>query len=159
VEPGQKVMKDTPLVLMYDAQLAEQMHKLESDIAAAQQEELALEAELVKAKPEQRIDLNAQKDSRSITRHFKSSQLQEIRNRVHAVPGAATGYFFVESPIDGTVLNQSFREELTNKSVKPNEPILRVGKKEGRWEIEVKIPQKHIGQVLRAFDPPNDPNA
>lgn len=155
VDPGQPVVKGQPLVKMYDAQLAEQMQKLEAEIAAARQEEEALDAELVKAKPEQRIDLSAQKASRSITWRFKTSQLQEIRERVHAVPGELPGYFYVISPIDGTVLNQSFREELTNKSVKPNEPILRVGKKEGQWEIEVKIPQKHIGQVLRAF-PPED---
>jgi hypothetical protein len=66
------------------------------------------------------------------------------------VPGRP-GFFHVVSPIDGIVLNQAFREELTRKSVKPNEPILRVGETEGGWEIELKIPQKHIGQILRAF--------
>src|SRR5262249_37345092 len=37
------------------------------------------------------------------------------------------------------------------RNVKPNEPILRIGHKPGPWEVELKVPQKHIGQVLQAF--------
>src|SRR5262249_10282208 len=36
--------------------------------------------------------------------------------------------------------------------VKPSEPVVRLGAKDGPWELELKIPQKHIGQVLRAFE-------
>jgi hypothetical protein len=156
VEPNQDVMKNQPLVLMHDAQLETQMQKLEAEIAAARHEEEALDAEIARAKPEQRISLTSEKNSRFITRYFKTNELQAIRDRVNALPSGKPGEFLVKSTIDGTVLNQSFREEFTNKSVKPNEPILRVGKKDGSWEIELKIPQKHIGQVKKAFDP-NDP--
>jgi len=152
VEPGQTVMKDQPLILMHDTSLEERMQKLESEIAAAQQKELALDQEFVNAKPEQRLNLSTERESEVITRDFKTRELNAIRDRVHAVPGMKAGYFQVVSPIDGVVLNQSFREELTGKGVKPNEPILRVGDKEGSWEIELKIPQKHIGQILRAFE-------
>jgi hypothetical protein len=157
VEPGQRVVSGQPLVYMHDATLAERMQKLEGEIAAARSKEEALDAELNKAKPENKLTLSAEKESEKITRLLKTKELEEIRDRVHAVQDGPPGYFMVVSPIDGMVLNQSFREELTNKSVKPNEPILRVGKKDGRWEIELKIPQKHIGQVLQAFKT-NDPN-
>jgi hypothetical protein len=36
--------------------------------------------------------------------------------------------------------------------MKPSEPLLHLGAKDGPWEIELRIPQKHIGQVLYAFD-------
>jgi hypothetical protein len=49
-----------------------------------------------------------------------------------------------------TVLDSDFRDK-RNLYVKPSDPLLRLGDKEGPWEIELKIPQKHIGQVLRAF--------
>jgi hypothetical protein len=156
VEPNQPVMKEQPLVLMHDAQLESQMQKLEAEIAAARQEEETLDAEIDKAKPEQKLGLSSEKQSRFITRYFKSNELQAIRDRVNARPGGRPGEFWVKSPIDGTVLNQGFREELTNRSVKPNEQILRVGRKDGSWEVELKIPQKHIGQVLYAFER-NDP--
>jgi hypothetical protein len=47
--------------------------------------------------------------------------------------------------------NFNFREK-ENAEVKPSEPVLRLGAKEGPWELELKIPQKHIGQVLRAYE-------
>jgi hypothetical protein len=57
--------------------------------------------------------------------------------------------------MSGTILNSDFREQFINRPVKPNEPILRIGHKgsaPGDWVIQLKIPQKHIGQVLQAFD-------
>jgi len=57
-----------------------------------------------------------------------------------------------------TVFDPDFTEKLTNQAVRPSDAILHLGDKDGPWEIELKIPQKHIGQVLRAFqrsDPPD----
>src|SRR5262249_31445563 len=48
-----------------------------------------------------------------------------------------------------------FRENLTGKQVKQSDPILRVGEKNGEWEIEVKIPQKHSGQIKAAYQTTN----
>jgi hypothetical protein len=50
-----------------------------------------------------------------------------------------------------TVLNNDYRETLTDRVVKPSDPLLRLGDTSGDWEVELKIPQKHIGQVLWAF--------
>jgi hypothetical protein len=67
------------------------------------------------------------------------------------------GYFWLKAPIGGTVLNSDLRDQL-NRPVKPSEPIMRLGDKLGDWEVEMKIPQKHISQVKLAF-PQDDPNA
>ena len=72
------------------------------------------------------------------------------------------GYFWVKAPIAGLVLSTDFREKLERKVVKPSEPLLRIGNANpknpslDKWEIELKIPQKHIGQVLKAFKPRDD---
>jgi hypothetical protein len=50
-----------------------------------------------------------------------------------------------------TVLTTNFHQDLTGRTVQPNEPLLRLGAKSGPWEVELKIPQKNIGQVLEAF--------
>jgi hypothetical protein len=50
-----------------------------------------------------------------------------------------------------TVLNTDFKNEFTNETVKPSDKLLWLGAKEGPWEIELKIPQKHLGHVLEAF--------
>ena len=51
-----------------------------------------------------------------------------------------------------TILNTTFKEEMTDRAVRPSDPILRLGAKNGPWELEMKIPQKHIGQVKLAFE-------
>jgi hypothetical protein len=46
---------------------------------------------------------------------------------------------------------------LLNKWVKPSDQLLRIGTTDPRnprleeWEVQLKIPQKHVGQVLEAF--------
>lgn len=49
------------------------------------------------------------------------------------------------------VLSSAFQENLTNRVVKPSEELLRLGAVDGPWEVELKIPQQHIGQVLKGF--------
>jgi hypothetical protein len=69
------------------------------------------------------------------------------------------GEFALRSPLDGIVLTPEFRELLNNRTVKPNEQLLRIGKVNPdptkrtakEWEIELKIPQKHVGQIKEAF--------
>ncbi len=70
------------------------------------------------------------------------------------------GQFLVTAPVvrpsQGThptwrVVTQDFREQLTNKTVQPREPLLRVGNVTGGWEVILKIPQKHVGKMLKAF--------
>src|SRR5262249_19136980 len=43
-------------------------------------------------------------------------------------------------------------EKLLGRPVDPSVPLLRLGDKESGWEIEIKIPQKHLYQVLSAYD-------
>jgi hypothetical protein len=50
-----------------------------------------------------------------------------------------------------TVLNSNFKEDWSGRFAKSSDPILHLGAKEGPWEIELRIPQKHISQVLLAF--------
>jgi hypothetical protein len=51
-----------------------------------------------------------------------------------------------------TVLSGNFQDEWRGKTAKPSDPILKLGAKDGPWEIELRIPQKHISQVLKAFE-------
>ncbi|MBA4189739.1 MAG: hypothetical protein C0467_17270 [Planctomycetaceae bacterium] len=53
-----------------------------------------------------------------------------------------------------TVLSDDRRESLLGKTVKPEQELLRVGNLQGPWQIELKIPQRSIGQILRAFADP-----
>ena len=85
----------------------------------------------------------------------------EIFERVYKCDLTRPGYFFVSAPetppskSNGRprwrIITPDFREEMTNKTVQNTDPILRVGNVDGGWEVVLKIPQKHVGQLLRAY--------
>jgi hypothetical protein len=52
------------------------------------------------------------------------------------------------------VLNENRNETLRGRTVQPKEELLRVGNLKGTWQVELKIPQRNIGQVLRGFSDP-----
>src|SRR5262249_51012759 len=93
----------------------------------------------------------------------KNKELNAIRERTNSIQGL-NGYFYLKAPqfpvnenAEGAkrqwqVLTSDFRENLGKGAVRPSDPIMRLGYTEGSWEIELKIPQKHIGQVLSAYD-------
>jgi len=53
-----------------------------------------------------------------------------------------------------TVLSDDRRENLLGRTVKPEQELMRVGNLQGPWQIELKIPQRSIGQILKAFADP-----
>ena len=74
---------------------------------------------------------------------------------------SSPGHFYVTAPDTRPshatgrpmwqALTPDFRDEMTGKTVKPSDPILRVGYVGGGWEVVLKIPQKHVGQLLKAL--------
>jgi hypothetical protein len=158
VEPGAQVNKNQPLIRMHDMDLMLKLTTLRSEInGAAGELEAKLQQLSTTTSPADRGKLLAEKQTIEATENRKIAELNALRERTHA-DQAHIGDFWLLSPLDGTILDSSFVEKLTNKDVKPSEPLLRVGNKANGWEIELKIPQKHIGQVLQAFRS-SDPNA
>jgi hypothetical protein len=143
---------------MYDVELERQILQLEGDIATLNAEIGALEAALRLARDEsERVRIGAEIEQKKAQRRQKENILHALRLRVNA-HAVRAGYFWIAAPRSGTVLNREFREQLSNRYVKPSDPLIRIGEETGEWEVELKIPQKHIGQVLRAF-PADDPEA
>jgi hypothetical protein len=155
VQPGSLVAEGQPLVLLYDVQLEIKFAQLASEIASAQQAVEALAHEETAATTENdRLRLSTEKKQREFLRNRKILERSALRERTGSEEGRP-GYFWIKSPLTGTVLNSDFRENLTNRTVKPSEPLLRIGDKRKPWEIELKIPQKHIGRLLTSFDAGN----
>jgi hypothetical protein len=157
VDTASFVLKDQSLVLMHDLQLAKNLVQLNHEIWEAQGEiesysRLMGNASTTEA---ERQRFQTEKRQKEFVLERKIAERQEMMDRYHADP-ARPGYFWLKSPIDGTILNSDFKETLGNKMVKPSDPLLRIGAKDKAWEVELKIPQKHVGQVLQAFKP-NDP--
>jgi hypothetical protein len=151
IEPGTYVAKDTPLMFMEDVSLDLRMRTLKEQIDGADIQIRANGAVLPLANnPQERNRIMQEMATKRVERDSKQRELHALIERIQAVPNDP-GRFMLRSPLDGTILNWGFKENLAGRYVKPSEPLLRVGKKHGPWEIELKIPQKHIGQIKLAY--------
>jgi hypothetical protein len=54
-----------------------------------------------------------------------------------------------------TVLNDDRRENLVGRTLRPSEEVMRLGNIKGPWRADLKIPQRNMGQILRAFADPD----
>ena len=155
VEPSRDVTENQSLVLMHDLQLESKLVQLAGEIASAQQDVDAMGQQINAATNEQdRLRFTNERKQKEVVLNSKTQERNALRERTHS-DEARPGYFWLKSPQRGTVLSWDFRETLTNRFVKPSEPLLRIGAKDRGWEVELKIPQKHIGQILQAFEPGN----
>lgn len=158
LKPAVDVVEGQSLILMHDGQLELRIVQLQNEITAAQHDVESLTAQFSAATTDsERKSIAGERKKKEYVRDRKRKELQTMAERTHA-DLSRPGHFWVRSPQPGTVLNWDFRENLTNRQVKPSDPLIRVGDKTGAWEIELKIPHKHVGQVLRAF-PADDPDA
>jgi multidrug efflux pump subunit AcrA (membrane-fusion protein) len=51
------------------------------------------------------------------------------------------------APLAGKVVTFDAREQLVGKTVKPGDPLLRVARVQGAWEIELYLPEGNVGHV------------
>jgi hypothetical protein len=147
--------RDQELIVMHDRELARMISELSLDALAA---EVKMKAPVNKG-PDGTEDKNAAIERRIAEQTYgvKTEELDKLV-RLYNASKTNPGEFTVRSPMTGRVLNADFRENLLGRKVQPHEPLIRVGAvdlkkpKLSEWEIELKIPQKHVGQVLAAFD-------
>jgi hypothetical protein len=152
IEPGVNVTRGEPLARLHDMRLEAQMIELESAIHESRQKVAAFREAYNNATTFQaRLDATEHIAEENGVADSKQRQLEALRMRTDA-DLSQPGDYYLRAPIDGTVLNWGFQEKFIGKEVKPTDQILRIGNKSGRWEIELRIPQKHIGQVLQAFE-------
>jgi hypothetical protein len=147
---GSPVGADEDLIRLYDEQFHNQIQALQTEIAIAHT-----------YVSEMRGRAQTAEERNEVTKQMTISERkrQELNDLVRMTNADLTqpGSFWIKSPIPGHILTPEFRDTLRARTVEPNEPLLRIGQvnlKEPRlseWHVKLKIPQKHIGQVLRAF--------
>ncbi|GIW81811.1 MAG: hemolysin D [Gemmatales bacterium] len=157
VEPGAFVHRDQNLVLMHDIDLELKLVQLNKEIDAAEKAVEAAQARLRAAGNNltERLNIEIERQKQEAILRLKIQERDRLRQRANAEE-EEPGNFWMRSPIAGTILNADFREKFKGKYVTPADPILRIGDTDGSWQVELKIPQKHVGQVLSAFKP-DDP--
>lgn len=59
--------------------------------------------------------------------------------------------FVVRSPIDGVVTTFDVND-LKGKTVKPGDKLLEIAKTDGAWEVQLNVPEMHVGKIREALD-------
>src|SRR5262249_47112642 len=145
LKPGTPVRKGQELIRMHNSELAKQVQDLVNEINNETKTIGDLSSHSDPEKRRESVMARTRRDQRQ-------RQLDDLRHRPNAIL-QRPGEFWVGAPMDGIILTADFRD-LQNANVKANQPLMRVGKATDDiedWEIELKIPQKHIGQVLAAY--------
>jgi hypothetical protein len=156
IKPGARVAKGQEVAYLYSSDLAQEVSKLDHDIAGLKAQVVAAQAE-TQSNPQ-----NSQLIIKGIELRGaligKSALLNNMRD-LYGIDTNKPGYFWLRSSIDGVVLTPDFREKLTGASVKESQPIIRFGgynpeltrNKLSDWEVELKIQQRYVGQILAAY--------
>jgi hypothetical protein len=168
-EPNAKVVPGRDLAMLFDPKVENKIRTLVGERDTAYAEAKIADTRLKEGPPllRDRMDLETQLGSKTLLAQQKAAELRSYMDSIGAYPKnpertsqitftmRAPEFTQDESRLLGrrewTVLNSNFKEEWRGKEAKPSDPILRLGAKEGPHEIELRIPQKHIGQVLAAM--------
>ncbi len=150
VEPNQYVRQGDILALMFSHEVLQKLGDMNAQLVAAQAKKADLDGLISKVREQEKAELNSRKTEQEIIIKNKQLEIAAFQMAIHAVPGR-NGFFYLVAPMSGTILSSSFKDE-TGSYVKQNQPVIRIGDKSGKWEVELKIPEKHIGQVLQAYD-------
>jgi hypothetical protein len=170
VKPGDVIRSETPIATLRDPDLAKEYNELQSQLDGSNVRIRTLSNQAQKTdqtrSPAEYAKLVADLRSEEAKRGAFLKQIESYRKIFRLTDGKA-GMFQVVAPKfaasrssnddpQWTVLTADFPEQLTNKWIETTNPMMRVGNKNGAWQIEQKIPQKHVGQLLKAFKT-NDP--
>ena len=163
VASGQVVRPNTPIAILQDRELAREIEEKLGEIEKSRNlvEVLASQSTNPSLPVSKRMEKADERDREQLHLKSLSDQLKllvEQRRADETNPGLFTVLApeFRRSrnavgPAVWKVVSADFQEQLVNRWVKPTDPLLRVGNTAGAWQIELKIPQRHIGQILRAY--------
>ncbi|MBX9585530.1 MAG: hypothetical protein K2X87_34925, partial [Gemmataceae bacterium] len=167
-KPGQKLLPGDPAVELYSEQLKGEYQQLREKLREAEAKRRAAAQMLTTPNltPERKLQTLMDQDLAQQQVESLGSTLRFMEREYNLDPNRL-GFFLAKAdPFDPkiarplgaskwTVLDDDrTREAILGRTVKPNEPLLRLGNVEGAWQIEEKIPQRNVGQIARAFETP-----
>ncbi len=164
VKPRQQVQAGDPAVYLYSEQLDKELSDVNNKLNEERVKANAAQTALVgfRGSAEEKFRLETERSMAELRRDDFKATLDTLRRTYHAddrLRGAFVATFEDEKrrppgEVSWTVLNDDKRESLKGRTVRPNEPLVRVGNLAGLWHVEMKIPQRNVGHVLQAFATP-----
>lgn len=144
---GDRVARDQELLLMEDVELQQKVRQLEVRMEAAGDSLSALAERLNQTtNDEERHTLKLEQIKQRYERRKAEVERDLILRQTRRPLEAA-----VLAPRDGTVVTFDVHEQLLGKTVKPGDPLLRIARLQGPWEVELHLPEASVGPVREAL--------
>ena len=167
VKPGELVATRTPAVYLHSPELETRIEKIQGELNVARANELGARAILRegRASKSEEVELTTKIELAKLTQANLQQTLDAITTAYNVDPSRRGGCFSAlvedktsQSRPSGSVrwkiLDEEKKDKLLGRTVRPNEPLIRYGNLDGDWRVELKIPQRNVGQVLKAFATP-----
>lgn len=167
INPQDVVHEKSELAVLYSSELNKKLLELQAAIEGTRQQRESDEFIRTlgngQANKDQTKDAWADEGNKREIERQKKQEFDDFIRHNNANP-AKLGEYYLVAPdftpeeklrverLEWTVLTGNFHDEWLGRTAKPSDPILKLGAKSGPWEIELRIPQKHISQVLKAFE-------
>jgi len=165
VGPNAQVSETANLGVMHDGQLEREIRAIRKEIQLANADVVMYEQRAARGTESERLSSLTEAEKTRILRDSKERELQSLLARTNADPDPnREGFFNLKAPQFNnqeiqmlgekkvwTILSTNFKEDLSERAVKPSDELLRLGAVEGPWEIETRIPQQNIGHIRKAF--------
>ncbi len=164
VKPGDKVAEGYEIATLFSRDLEEEYRRAASELAEANAEVAAAADLLTKPNVAEADKLATGTKKRVAEARVQRAldELREMERQYNDNKPNRPGYFRAVPPrdlqlaraIQWTVLNDDRRENLIGRTLRPSEELVRVGNLDGAWQVKLDIPQRNVGQILKAFADP-----
>lgn len=148
VQPGDVVEKGQELLFVEDLETQLQSDQLSLKIGAAEARLALLQEQLSKPlSKDERHGLTKERIQQEYELR-KAVVEREILQQGNRSPRKAA----VTAPLAGKVVTFDAQEQLLGKSVKPGDPLLRLARVKGTWEIELFLPESRLAAIREALE-------
>jgi hypothetical protein len=168
-KPGEKIDPSYEVASFYSGQFEEEYKKAQAELAEANAQVQAAAELLSKPNVAEGDKLRTLTDKKTAESRVKRAldDLEAMDAQYNNKKPNRAGYFRATAPkfdpllarelgaSRWTVLNDDRRENMIGRTLRPNEELMRVGNLEGAWQVKLDIPQRNVGQVLKAFADPD----
>jgi biotin carboxyl carrier protein len=139
---GEQVHRGQELLFLRDLETQLKIEQLGIKVSFAEQRLTVLGDQLARAVGEERSALVRERINQEYELR-KSAAERYILLQGSANPRKAP----VTAPISGKLVTFDPHEQLSGKAVKPGDPLLRVARVQGAWEVELLIPEGHLAPI------------
>ena len=148
IEHGQSVKKGDPLVILRNKDLDTKLTQAYSELGVVSQQQASANAAAWKARQEQNQEQELLASAEQATLMQKKTGLLTTIKLLEAQKEQLT----IRSPIDGTIVSWDPVRQLTERPVSPQDVVLVVATLDSEWHMELFIPERKYGHVLKATE-------